>query len=92
MNWRLHRQRWINGDMPDEQSTSHLDDDVASNVIANMKHWQPFDESGGGDLMCIDCSNGRIVEFEAERIAEALRKCFGTSSEPCFAASAEAAL
>ncbi len=62
---RLHRQRWVNGRMPDERSAAHLDGDFA-NVLANMRSWLPFDESGGGDLMCLDCSNGRVLEFDHE--------------------------
>lgn len=63
---RLHRQRWINGDMPGEESTAHLDDEVSVTLLSNMHAWLPFDESGGGDLMCVDCSSGRIVEFDHE--------------------------
>lgn len=63
---RLHRQRWVNGDMPDKDWTSDLDDDVADAVLNGMRVWLPFDESGCGDLMCVDCDSGYVVEYDHE--------------------------
>ena len=63
---RLHRQRWVNGNMPDHCYTDHLPDVEATELLNRMESWLPFDESGGGDLMCIDCIDGRIVEYDHE--------------------------
>ena len=50
---RLHRQRWINGDLPTTASE-------------DMHAWIPFDDSGSGDLMCVDSATGSIIEFNHE--------------------------
>ena len=63
---RLHRQRWVSGDMPGKQWTTHLEPDVAKRVLAQMESWLPFDESDDGDLMCDDCSNDRVIEYDHE--------------------------
>ena len=50
---RHHRQRWINGDLPSDASE-------------DMHAWIPFDDSGSGDLMCVDSATGSIIVFNHE--------------------------
>ena len=63
---RLHRRRWVNGEMPTEVQVSHLPVDVGAELLRQMRVWLPFDESGSGDLMCVDCDSGWVVEYDHE--------------------------
>ena len=63
---RLCRQRWLNGEMPNEEWTTHLQPSESVAVLKRMTKWLPFDDSDSGDLMCIDTKNGTIVEYDHE--------------------------
>lgn len=63
---RLFRQRWINGDMAGRKKMNRSSASDATEILERMQMWLPFDDSGSGDLLCVDCKSGHVVKFDHE--------------------------
>lgn len=59
---RLFRQRWVNGQCPAREQLTDATDSRAQAILTAAPLWLPFEEEGNGDLLCIDCGTGAVVE------------------------------
>lgn len=65
---RLFRQRWMNSGFPKDRTAWFSPEGHPRHEIAPLWDWLPFEDSGGGDLMCVDCTTGQVVMFDHETL------------------------